>query len=129
MTRILVIDDNHLIRRALRQMIQTRQSWEVCGEGRDGQEAVVKHAELNPNIIVMDINMPTLNGLQAARQILKDYPSASILILSISDSAAMVEEVRKAGIKGFCSKNTMGYFFDAVETILRGETYFLRQAI
>jgi DNA-binding NarL/FixJ family response regulator len=110
-------------------MIQTKQSWEVCGQGKDGQEAVVKHAELNPNIIVMDINMPTLTGLQAARQILKNHPSACILILSISDSSAMVEEVKKAGIKGVCSKNTMGYFFDAVETLLRGETYFLRLAI
>jgi two-component system response regulator DegU len=82
-----------------------------------------------PNFIVMDIDMPTLNGLQAARQILKDHPSACILILSISDSLAIVEEVKKSGIKGFCSKNAMGSFFDAVETLLRGETYFLRQAI
>ena len=125
----MVVDDNYVIRSALRQMIQTRQSWEVCGEGKDGHEAVVKHAELNPNIVVMDIDMPTLNGLQAARQILKNHPSACILILSIFDSAAIVEEVKKAGIKGFCSKNTMGSFFDAVETLLRGETYFLRPAI
>ncbi len=87
----------------------------------------MKHASLNPHITVMDITMPTLNGLQAARQILKHCPTAYILILSIEDSSVLVEEVKKIGIKGFCSKNAMQVFFDAVEAILRGETYFYVQ--
>jgi DNA-binding NarL/FixJ family response regulator len=107
-------------------MIQTRQSWEVCGECKDGQEAITMHAALKPHIIVLDFNMPTLNGLEAARQILKECPSACILILSISDSPALVEEAKNVGVRGFCSKNTMEYFFEAVETILRGETSFFR---
>ena len=98
--------------------------WEVCGEGENDREAISKHAALKPHITVMDFNMPTLNGLEAARQILRDCPSALILILSISDSWALVEVVKKAGIKGFCSKNAMNEFFDAVEAILRGETFF-----
>jgi DNA-binding NarL/FixJ family response regulator len=126
MTRILIVDDHQFVRQQLRQMIAQNNQWQVCGEAADGKEAVQKYATLAPHLVVMDFNMPTVNGLAAARQILKDSPSACILMLSISDSSGLVEEIRDAGIKGFCSKNTMSEFFDAVEAVLRGQTYFFR---
>jgi DNA-binding NarL/FixJ family response regulator len=126
-TRILLVDDHDMVRHRLRQMIQDQTQWEVCGEATDGQDAVRKHSILKPDVIVMDFNMPHLNGLDASRVILKNQPSACILMLSVSESRQLREEVRKAGIKGFCSKGFMDAFFEAVEVILRGETYFTEQ--
>jgi len=115
------------VRHRLRQMIQDQTQWEVCGEATDGQDAVRKHSILKPDVIVMDFNMPHLNGLDASRVILKNQPSACILMLSVSDSRQLREEVKKAGIKGFYSKGFMDTFVDAVEVVLRGETYFTEQ--
>lgn len=124
MTKILIVDDNPLVRKMIRRMIEQHPDWTVCGESADGREGILKHALLKPHITVMDFSMPEVNGLEAARQILMDQPSARILILSVEESSGLIEEVKKTGIKGFCSKNTMGVFFEAVETILRGEHYF-----
>ncbi len=118
------MDDSHLIRSKIRQMVEQHHDWTVCGESVDGREAIAKHAILKPHITVMDFNMPQLNGLQAAHEILMDCPSACILILSVEESSGLIEEVKKVGIKGFCSKNTMDVFFEAVEALLRGENYF-----
>jgi CheY-like chemotaxis protein len=127
MTRILLVDDHKLMRQQLRQTIQKREQWEVCGEAADGPEAVYKHSVLKPHLTVMDYHMPLLDGLQAARLILKQHPSARILMITVSASRQLMEEVKKAGLKGFCSKCDVDAFFEAAETILRGETYFSEQ--
>jgi CheY-like chemotaxis protein len=112
MMQILVVDDHQLVRKQLRQMIQMRGQWEACGEAADGREAVHQHSVLKPDLIVMDFKMPLLDGLQAFRLTLKDHPSACILVLSVSVSRQLVEEVKKVEIKGFCSKGGMGTFFE-----------------
>jgi DNA-binding NarL/FixJ family response regulator len=127
MTRILLVDDHNLMRKQLRLMIQKREQWEVCGEAADGLEAVHKHAVLKPHLTVMDFKMPLLDGLQASRLILKQHPSARILMITVSASRELMEEAKKAGLRGFCSKSGMDAFFEAAETILRGETYFSEQ--
>ncbi len=127
MTRILLVDDHTLIRQQLRQTIQKREQWEVCGEAADGLEAVYKHSVLKPHLTVMDYRMPLLDGLQASRLILKQHPSASILMITVSASRQLMEEAKNAGLRGFCSKSGVDAFFEAVETILRGETYFSEQ--
>jgi DNA-binding NarL/FixJ family response regulator len=127
MTRILLVDDHNLMRKQLRQMIQKQEQWEVCGEAADGLEAVYKHSVLKPQLTVMDFKMPLLDGLQASRQILKQHPSARILLMTVSASRELMKEAKKAGLRGFCSKSGMDDFIEAVETILRGETYFSEQ--
>jgi DNA-binding NarL/FixJ family response regulator len=72
--RILIADDHEIVRQGLRSLLQTRPGWEVCGEAADGWEAVSKAAELHPDIVAMDVGMPNLNGVDAARQILKNAP-------------------------------------------------------
>jgi DNA-binding NarL/FixJ family response regulator len=124
MTRIMVVDDHSMVRKQLRQVIQEREGWEVCGEASDGQEAIRLHTALKPHVTVMDFNMPLLDGLQAARQILSNQPSASILMISISDARQLIEEMKKIGVKGFCLKRDIDDLFAAVEALLRGETYF-----
>ena len=103
---------------------QEQRKWKVCGEAADGREAIDKHAALKPHVIVMDFKMPRLDGLQAARRILKDNPSARILMVSVSAPRQLMEEVKKVVIKGFCPKSRMDALLVAVEAILRGETYF-----
>jgi DNA-binding NarL/FixJ family response regulator len=127
MTRILLVDDHNLMRKQLRQMIQKREQWEVCGEAADGLEAVYKHSVLKPQLTVMDFKMPLLDGLQASRLILKQHPSARILMMTVSASRELMKEAKKAGLRGFCFKSGMDDFIEAVETILRGETYFSEQ--
>jgi two-component system nitrate/nitrite response regulator NarL len=75
----------------------------------------------------MDFKLPLLDGLQASRLILKQHPSASILMITVSASRQLMEEAKKAGLRGFCSKSGVDVFFEAVESILRGETYFSEQ--
>ena len=127
MTRILLVDDHLPLRKQLRQMIEMQEQWKVCGEAADGREAVDKHLVLKPDLTVMDFNMPLLDGVRASRLILKGHPSACILMLTVHESRQLLEEVKNVGIKGFCSKCGMDAFFEAIEAMLRGETYFMEQ--
>jgi DNA-binding NarL/FixJ family response regulator len=108
-TRILVVDDHELIRRGVRGAIQQiRPEWEVCGEASTGREAVAKVATLKPEIVVMDISMPDMNGLEATRQILKDNPEIEVLILSMHESEQLVHEVLASGARGYVLKADAG---------------------
>src|ERR1022692_827294 len=101
-TRILVVDDHELVRRGVLASIQQfRPDWEVCGEGSTGREAVANAASLKPDIVVMDISMPDMNGLEATRQILKDNPEIEVLILSMHESEQLVHEVLASGARGY----------------------------
>lgn len=108
-TRILVVDDHELIRRGVRGAIQQiRPEWEVCGEASTGREAVARVATLKPEIVVMDISMPDMNGLEATRQILKDNPEIEVLILSMHESEQLVHEVLGSGARGYVLKADAG---------------------
>src|ERR1700757_2684522 len=97
---ILVADDHDIIRRGLKDLLTTKPGWEVCAEAKTGKEAVALAEELKPQIVVMDISMPDLNGLEAARRIHKSLPKTGILILTMHFSDQLVREVVEAGARG-----------------------------
>lgn len=103
-TRILIADDHEMVRRGVRNTLQTERDLEICGEAIDGQDAVEKAKTLQPDLVILDINMPSLNGLVVLRQILRYRPKTKILVFSVHDSDQTIQEVRAAGAHGFISK-------------------------
>lgn len=91
--RILIADDHEIVRRGLKKVLSSRQGWVVCAEAATGRDAIAMAAEHRPDIVVMDISMPGLNGLEATRKIRKMLPKAGILILSLHYSDQLVREV------------------------------------
>ena len=108
-TRILLVDDHHVVRRGVAGVIgDARPEWEVCGEASTGREAVAAAASLKPDIVVMDISMPDMNGLEATREILKNNPGTEVLILSVHESDQIVHDVLAAGARGYILKQDAG---------------------
>jgi len=125
MLQILIADDHDVARSGIRALLENHAGWQVCGEAKDGREAVELAASLNPDLILLDIGMPNLNGLEAARQILTTSPGASILILTMHDSAQLVREVLRAGARGFLLKSDAGRdLIAAVEALEQRRTFF-----
>src|SRR5271156_3445856 len=94
--RVLVADDHEIVRRGLCSLIKEHPGWEVAAEAADGREAVEKTRELKPDITVMDISMPSMNGLEATRQIVKDHPDTKVLVLTMHDSDPIIRDVLEA---------------------------------
>jgi len=125
MLRILIADDHELARRGIRSVLESHGGWEVCGEAKDGREAVEFAANLKPHLILLDIGMPNLNGLEAARQILTFSPNVAILILTMHDTDSVVREVLRAGARGFVLKSDAGRdLIAAVEALELRRTFF-----
>jgi len=103
-TRILIADDHEIFRKSLRSLVESASSWEVCGEATNGVEAVEGARKLAPDVIVMDIGMPYLNGLDATKQIRKELPHIRVLILSQYDSSSMVTAAIEAGASAYITK-------------------------
>jgi len=123
--RILIADDHEVARRGIRALIESHPGWEVCAEAKDGRDAVDLAASEKPDIVLLDIGMPNLNGLEAARQILAIRPSVAILILTMHDSDNVVREVLRAGARGFLLKSDAGRdLVAAVEALQRQRTFF-----
>jgi signal transduction histidine kinase/ActR/RegA family two-component response regulator len=106
--RILIADDHELVRQGLRALLGARPAWEVCGEAADGLEAIEKAAELQPDIVLLDISMPRLSGLEAAPLIRRESPASQIVIVSQHDPAEMLPGALEAGVRGFVSKSDVG---------------------
>lgn len=125
MLRILIADDHELARRGIRAVLESHAGWEVCGEAKDGRETVELAVSLKPDVILLDIGMPNLNGLEAARQILAASPNVAILILTMHDSDTMVRDVLRAGARGFLLKSDAGRdLVSAVEALQLQRTFF-----
>jgi DNA-binding NarL/FixJ family response regulator len=123
--RVLVVDDQPSIRKALRSLLETQPAFELCGEAKDGFEALQKAQELDPEIILMDISMPGLDGLEATRRILKANPKAEVLIITQFQSAQAVQAARNAGARGYLAKSEAGHhLMQALTTIGRHEPFF-----
>ena len=105
--RILIADDHELVRQGLRALLASRPAWEVCGEAADGVEAIEKAAELQPDIVLLDVSMPRLSGLEAATLIRRESPASEIVIVSQHDPAEMMPSVLKVGARGFVSKSEL----------------------
>jgi DNA-binding NarL/FixJ family response regulator len=126
---ILVADDHDILRRGLKQLLTARHGWEVCGEARSGREAVALAEKLRPDVVVMDISMPDLNGIEAARQIHKTLPDTKILILTIHFSDLIVREVVGCGARGYILKSDADQdLVSAVEAIVNRRTFFTTKA-
>jgi DNA-binding NarL/FixJ family response regulator len=125
-TRILLVDDHHVVRRGVAGVIgDARPAWEVCGEASTGREAVAAAASLKPDIVVMDISMPDMNGLEATREILRSNPGTEILILSVHESEQMVHDVLSAGARGYMLKQDAGTdLIAALEALRQHKLYF-----
>lgn len=125
MLRILVADDHEVARQGIRSLLEDHPGWEVCGEAKDGREAVECAAAMKPDVLLLDIGMPNLNGLDATRQILAATPEARILILTVQDSEQVVREVLAAGARGFLLKSDAGRdLVAAVEALEHSRTFF-----
>jgi signal transduction histidine kinase len=106
--RILIADDHELVRQGLRALLAARPAWEVCGEAADGVEAIEKAAQLQPDIVLLDVSMPHLGGLEAAPLICRQSPASQIVIVSQHDPAEMLPSALEAGACGFVSKSDLG---------------------
>jgi len=123
--RILVADDHEVVRRGLSALLRAQPEWDVCGEAANGREAVEKAAAMRPDVVILDVGMPNLNGLEATRQILRANPQTKILILTLHDSDQIVREVLDAGARGFLLKSDAARdLVAAVEALRRDKIYF-----
>ncbi len=122
---ILLADDHEIVRRGLRALLQTQAGWQVCGEAVTGHEAVEKAKQLKPDVVVLDIGMPELNGLEAARQILRAVPQTEVLVLTVHESEELVREVLGAGARGYVLKSDAGRdLLAALEAVSRHKPFF-----
>ena len=125
MLRILIADDHEVARKGIRALLEGHPGWEVCAEAKDGRETVEIATAMRPDVILLDIGMPNLNGLEAARQILAVLPEVAILILTMQDSDQVVREVLRAGARGFLLKSDAGHdLVAAVEALQLQRTFF-----
>ena len=123
--RILLADDHDLLRRGLRTLVEAQTGWEVCAEAVTGREAVEKAKVAKPDIVVMDLSMPELNGLEATRQIRKLLPEVEVLILTLHDSDQLVPEMLDAGARGYLLKSdSERELVVAIQALRRHKSYF-----
>jgi len=123
--RILLADDHPIFRFGLCSLLRSHEGWEVCGEATDGRDAVEKCKQIKPDLLILDICLPELNGLDAARQILKQNPDQVILVLTDVDSEHVIRECLEAGIRGWVFKSEATEdLITAVEALKRQKTIF-----
>jgi DNA-binding NarL/FixJ family response regulator len=123
--RILIADDHELMRRGLRGLLESHDEWAVCGEAVEGNEAVRKSTELKPDLVIMDVNLPGLSGIDAALQIRQDRQAAKILFFTVHDSEEIIREIVGAGALGYVAKSRASQdLIEAVRNVLSGKTFF-----
>jgi DNA-binding NarL/FixJ family response regulator len=127
--RILIADDHDLMRRGVKALLQSRAGWEVCGEAHTGREAVSKAEELKPDVVILDISMPDLNGVDAAKRIRKASPDTEVLILSVHYSDQLIRDILEAGVRGYIVKSDSDRdLVIAVETLANHKPFFTPRA-
>lgn len=123
--RVLIADDHEIVRKGLRSVLEAQKECEVVGEAADGRQAITLVKDLNPDIVILDISMPMLNGLEATRQILKIRPQTKVLILTMHESDPLIRDVLDAGARGYILKTDAGRdLVTAVESLRRNKTFF-----
>ncbi len=122
--RILVVEDHSDWRKLIRLLLQMRPEWQIISEVSDGSEAVQKAEELKPDLILLDIRLPKLNGIEAARQIRPLSPDSKIVFLSMDDSPDVVQSALSTGAQGYvCKSRAQGDLLPAIDAVLRGEQF------
>ena len=107
-SRLLIVDDHEIFRRGLRALLEPSSDWEICGEAVDGLDAVEQCKSLKPDVVVLDVSMPRLNGLEAARLIQKENPGSKIVIITQHDSPQIRMAAMEAGARAFVTKSAVG---------------------
>ena len=126
--RLLIADDHEIVRKGLRTVLEMRQGWVVAAEANDGREALQKAEEVNPHVAILDISMPSMDGLEAARQIKKRVPETKILVLSVHDSDPLIQKVLETGARGYLLKSDAARdLVAAVDALLCNKTFFTRR--
>jgi len=123
--KLLLADDHEIVREGLRSLLGAHRDCEIVGEAVDGRQAVALVKELNPDIVILDISMPLLNGLEATRQILKIRPQTKVLILTMHESDSLIRDILAVGARGYILKTDVGDdLVAAVESLRRNKTFF-----
>lgn len=123
--RLLLADDHGLVRHGLRKILEERPEWQVVAEADDGRDAVALTLEHRPDIAIMDIGMPLLNGIDATRQIVHKWPEARVLMVSMHKDEPYVARAFQAGVKGYLLKDSLGAdLIGAVEAVAKGHPFF-----
>jgi DNA-binding NarL/FixJ family response regulator len=122
---VLLADDHTIVREGFRKMLELEADIEIVGEAQDGRRAIALVKKLKPAVVLMDIAMPLLNGMEATRQILKDFPATKVLMLSAHSDDAYVSSATEAGAAGFLLKQTSAHdVCHAIREVQKGETFF-----
>jgi two-component system, NarL family, invasion response regulator UvrY len=122
--RILVVDDNPAVRHYLRSILEQKPNWQVCDEARTGGEALTRIRKTPPDVVLLDFQMPDLNGLEVAREIAHSWPAIPILMVTVHLNAQLTAAAKAVGIRGICAKSDVGSIAEAVEQLLQDRTYF-----
>jgi len=123
-TRVLLAEDHTIVRKGLSALLEAEEGIEVIGEAQDGREALLKTEQLQPDVVIMDITMPGLNGLEATRQIKKRFPKVKVLILTVHSDEEYVRQILHAGASGYLVKQAAPQeLVFAIDSVRRGESY------
>jgi len=123
--RVLVVDDHEAVRKGVCAILGSHGGVEVCGEAVNGNEAVAKATALRPQVVVMDISMPGMDGIAASREILNLYPETGIVILSMHNSKPLIENARKAGVRAYVTKGEAGStLLEAIDAVTQNREFF-----
>jgi DNA-binding NarL/FixJ family response regulator len=124
--KVLIVDDHEIVREGIRRLLtRARPDWTVCGEATSGKDAIDAVKNLTPNVVILDITMPGMSGLEAAPHILNLRVDCRILIFTMHDSSRLSAEIRDAGAHGYVQKSQAARdLVEAVECLLKGETFF-----
>jgi DNA-binding NarL/FixJ family response regulator len=127
--RVLIVDDHAVVRRGVRSLLESHEGWEVCGEATTGRDAIEQNRHLRPDVVVMDLSLPELNGLDATRQIVKDTPGVEVLVLTMHHSEELARDVLKAGARGYVMKSDADESLIAAVDSLRQHKPFLTSTV
>lgn len=123
--RILIADDHEIVRKGVSSLLQTRANFEIVGEAANGEEAVAQVERLEPDLVLLDVTMPVLDGISAAKRIHKIRPMTPILMLSIHEGREMVRAAKQAGAQAFVTKSDVSkVLLIAIDAVLDGQTFF-----
>ncbi len=124
----MIADDHAVVRFGLKTILSNQEGWEVCGEAKTGAEALAMAIQLQPDVVVLDINMPGMSGIDALKGIRERLPAVRVVVLTLHHSAELIREIRRVGGKGYVTKSDADRdLVEAVAAVASGKTYFVHQ--
>jgi DNA-binding NarL/FixJ family response regulator len=116
---VLIVDDSGVVRKALREFLERQDGWEVCGEAANGREGIEKAQQLKPDVIVLDLSMPVMNGLEAARELTRLLPSVPLLMWTSFETTHLKRLVLSTGVRTIVSKSDLEGLFSSIQALLK----------